>query len=82
MSDTPIVQDQGILISDDLVAVEKASYDMINQVLPLPQSLAEDKKVRPEDDIFVKLHNSPAFLQIKKAAELNLGNMDYRLIKI
>jgi hypothetical protein len=82
MSDTPIVQDQGILISDDLVAVEKASYDMVNRALPLPQSLAEDKKVKPEDDIFVKLHNSPAFLHIRKAAELNLGNMDYRLIKV
>ncbi|MFH1613068.1 MAG: DUF362 domain-containing protein [bacterium] len=82
VSDTPIVQDQGILISDDIVAVEKASYDMITNALPLPQSLADDRKIKDCKNIFQELHNCPAFLHIEKSRELNLGNMDYEIIEI
>jgi uncharacterized Fe-S center protein len=41
-----VVQDQGILASTDIVAIEQAAYDLINKATPLPHSLAADKGLR------------------------------------
>lgn len=38
-----MVQDQDILASKDIVAVERAALDLINNGVPLPQSLVEDR---------------------------------------
>ena len=35
IADVPVIQDQGILISDDIVAIEQASIDMLLKVSAL-----------------------------------------------
>ncbi len=82
VADVPVVQDQGILISDDVVAIEQASLDILKSVPPLPQSAAEDMKLKPGDDILSKLNPRPMHIQIDEAERLGLGTKKYELVRL
>jgi len=62
-----ICPDIGYLASDDPVAIDKASLDLINDVKP---------------DIFLKENNVDPFKQIKFGEEIGLGTSSYQLIEI
>ena len=81
-ADVPVIQDQGILLSDDPVSVEQASIDMLRKSSPLPGSLAQDRGAGEGDDILEKLHGRPYLTQIKEAERLGLGNSKYDLVTI
>ncbi|MEW6110023.1 MAG: DUF362 domain-containing protein [Nitrospirota bacterium] len=81
-ADVPIIQDIGILISEDIVSVEQASIDMLNESVPLPRSLAHDKKIADGDDILMKLHHKPYMIQIEEAERLGLGSRKYEITEI
>ena len=82
MADPPVAQDQGILISDDPVAIDAATLDILSKVQPLPDSRASDIKMKDGWDVFSLLHKKDAKLQIKEAESLDLGSSDYELIKV
>lgn len=82
VADVPVMQDQGILISDDIVAIEQASVDMLLKALPLPQSASEEKNIAKGDDILLKLSEKPYWIQIQESERLGLGRMEYELIEI
>lgn len=80
-ADVPVIQDQGILISDDIVAIEQATIDILLRAKPLPQSATEEYK--PEtDDILFNLAQKPYKLQIEAAESLGLGSRNYELIEV
>jgi uncharacterized Fe-S center protein len=56
-SDAPIVPDIGILASCDPVAIDQASYDLVNQKMGLPYSLLQ-KNHEPGKDKFLGLWES------------------------
>jgi len=67
--DPRIAPDIGILASTDPVAIDQASFDLVNQ--------ASGK------DIFKELHpQSDGTKQLKYAQKLGLGNLDYELIEL
>ncbi len=78
-AEVPVIQDIGILASDDIVAIEKASVDMLLQSKPLPGSLAEEEGVKDGEDILQRLHKKPYLLQISEAEKLGLGTGEYTL---
>jgi hypothetical protein len=78
-ADVPVIQDIGILISEDIVSVEQASMDMLAAAEPLPQSIASEREIRSGDDIFMKLHHKPYILQVEEAEKLGLGSRKYEL---
>jgi uncharacterized Fe-S center protein len=82
VADVPVIQDQGILISDDIVAVEQASVDMLVKSPPLPQAASEDKNMAEGDDILFKLSEKPYHLQIEESEKLGLGTREYELIEL
>jgi uncharacterized Fe-S center protein len=82
MCDPPVAQDQGILISDDPVAIDTATLDILTKVTPLPDSRAADIKMKPGWDVFSLLHKKDARLQIIEAEKAGLGSSDYELIKV
>jgi len=82
VSDTPLIQDQGILIGDDIVAIETATMDLIQKAKPLPQSKAKGIKLKKGEDILSALHQKDARIQIREAEKLGLGQSDYHLEKI
>jgi uncharacterized Fe-S center protein len=82
MADVPVIQDQGILISDDPVAIEQATLDILLKAKSLPQSVADDKKVREGDDILFKINPKPYHIQIEEAEKLGLGSRKYSLVNL
>ena len=82
MADPPVAQDQGILISDDPVAIDAATLNILSRVKPLPDSRASDIQMKEGWDIFSLLHKKDGKLQIKEAEKLGLGSSDYELINV
>lgn len=82
VADVPVIQDQGIMISDDIVAIEQASLDMLRAAPPLPQSAAEEAGIKPGEDIMFKLNPRPMQMQIDEAERLGLGTKKYQLVSI
>lgn len=80
-ADVPVIQDKGILLSDDIVAIEQASIDMLLNSRPLPESAApsEGEVAR---DILYEIHKKPYYIQIEEAERLGLGSRDYELVSI
>jgi uncharacterized Fe-S center protein len=82
VADVPVIQDQGIMVSDDLVAIEQASLDMLRAAPPLPQSAADEAGIKAGDDILVKLNPRPMQLQVDECERLGLGTRRYELVEI
>ncbi len=82
VADVPVIQDQGIMVSDDIVAIEQASLDMLRTAFPLPQSAADDAGIRPGDDVMAKLNPRPMQIQIDEAERLGLGTRKFELVRI
>lgn len=70
----PVVPDIGILASTDVVAIDKASLDLIAQSKPLGK-FADIRS----PDILGKINGTDSLIQISTAHELGLGNMTYEL---
>ena len=81
-ADTPIVQDQGILASRDVVAVEQAALDLINNGVPLPGSLAEDRGLKVGQRILAEALGVDGQLHVDAAAQIRLGSKKYKLIEV
>lgn len=82
MSDTPVVQDQGVLLSDDIVAIDQASLDLIAKAEPLPQSRAEGLKVKKGTDVLSMIHGKDSKTQIQAAEKMGLGKRKYQLVEV
>lgn len=66
-NDPAICPDLGILASSDIIAVEKASLDLLTK----------------KEDIFLKAQNSNiAFEQLDYAKKLSLGSLEYELVRL
>ena len=81
VADVPVIQDKGILVSDDIVALEQASIDILRRSSPLPDS-AVGENVAPGDDILFDLHRKPYHLQVEEAERLGLGTRIYELVEL
>lgn len=82
VADVAVMQDQGILISDDIVSIEQASVDLLLKAPPLPQSACDKKSIEEGEDILFRLSHKPYWLQIEEAERLGLGSRKYKLIEI
>jgi hypothetical protein len=81
-AEVPVMQDLGILISDDLLSIEQASIDMLLKADPLPASLASDMQIKAGADVLFSLHKKPYMIQLEEAVRLGLGSREYELVKI
>jgi uncharacterized protein len=79
LADPPIAQDQGILISDDPVAIDSATLDLLSRTPPLPESRAAAVTPRPGWDLFSLLHKKDGRLLLQEAEKLGLGSCAYEL---
>ncbi len=82
VADVPVLQDQGILISDDIVSIEQASVDILLKSSPLSQSATDEKEIIKGDDILYKLNQKPYWIQIEEAERIGLGSREYEIIEI
>jgi len=81
-SDTPIVPDIGILASKDPVAIDAASYDLVNQQTGFTDSLLTTHHHKGEDK-FKGVHaQTDGYHQVRYAEEIGMGSSTYDLIAI
>jgi uncharacterized Fe-S center protein len=66
--------DIGILASTDVVAIDKASLDLIAQSKPLAKLAGIGSP-----DVLGKINGTDSLIRIRTAQELGLGNMEYNL---
>ncbi len=80
--ETPIVNNVGVLVSTDPVAIDQAGADLVNQEKALPGSLLETN-LNPGEDKFKGLYPSVDWeYQLEYAQDLGLGKRAYKLIKL
>ncbi len=72
----PVVPDIGILASTDVIAIDKASLDLIAQRRPLGRFADISSP-----DILGKINGTDSLIQVRTAHELGLGNMEYELVQ-
>jgi uncharacterized Fe-S center protein len=83
MCDTPIIQDQGIMLSDDPVAIDAATLDMVAKAAPTGQSEAGDLGIRePREDLLKAVTFRDPWHVIEAARAMKLGSRTYELIEI
>ena len=81
-SDAPIVPDIGILASKDPVAIDAASFDLVNQQQGYTDSLLTSHHHKGGDK-FKGVHaQTDGYRQVQYADEIGLGNSKYDLKKI
>jgi len=81
-SDTPIVPDIGILASKDPVAIDQASYDLVNRQAGLKNTLLE-RNLEPGEDKFLGIWESTTGnIQMDYGERIGLGRKDYQLEEV
>ncbi len=81
-SDTPIVPDIGILASDDPVALDAASFDLVNQQTGLPGSFLDSGSCPGEDKFTGMRAWTRSDYQLRYAQEMGLGSRSYHLVTL
>ncbi len=81
-SDAPMVPDIGILASTDPVAIDAASFDLVNQQQGYTDSLLSAHH-HPGGDKFKGVHeNTNGYQQVQYAEEIGMGSSAYEIIRI
>ena len=80
-ADLPIVPDVGIVASQDIVAVDQASVDLVNGQRGLRESPLKSA-FEPGEDKFLALNGVDWSVQLTYAEELGLGTRSYELVEI
>jgi uncharacterized Fe-S center protein len=77
-----LIPDVGILASQDIVGIEKASLDLTRDGDPLPGSLPPSHKLMKGRHLFERIHAKDPYVQIQQMAAAGLGSGDYQLKRI
>ncbi len=78
-----LVPDIGILASRDIVAIDKASLDLVKAENLLPNGLPEGWVMKSEGThLFEKLHGKNPFLLGELMERLGIGKRDYKLLEV
>ena len=85
-STSPLVPDIGIMASNDIVALETASLDAINEYDLLPNSLPIGRRLADDPHgtkhLLEKVHGKDPFIQVRALERYGLGSMKYNLITV
>jgi uncharacterized Fe-S center protein len=81
-SDSPVVPDVGILASRDPVAIDSASYDLVNGQQGIPGSLLLHNHSKGADKFKGLRANTDAYLQVRYGEEIGLGSSEYQLVPL
>lgn len=82
MTTPSLVPDIGIMASDDMVALERASLDAIRVEDLIRTGVPEGMELGAEGHLFERLHGKNPFTQLEKLAEQGLGAQAYELTTV
>jgi uncharacterized Fe-S center protein len=81
----PILQDEGVFGSDDIVALDKAILDKIAALPLLVENVPTCMEVQPDaGHPFAQLHGKfkDPYVVVRYAEQLGLGSQDYQLVDV
>lgn len=81
-SDAPVVPDIGILASRDPVAIDAASFDLVNSQKGNPESMLQHNQHKGADKFKGLRENTDAYRQITYGVEVGLGSSEYEIIPL
>jgi len=81
-SDAPIVPDIGFLASRDPVAIDAASFDLVNGQQGLRESALTVNLGKGEDKFQGLRKRTDGYRQIRYAEQIGLGSGEYRLVEL
>jgi hypothetical protein len=76
-----VTPDIGMLASKDIVAIDMAAVDLIDQAPNGPGSRAEELGLKPGDDKFKAINNFTPRIALHAAEKIGMGSTKYELIK-
>jgi len=82
MTTPSLVPDVGIMVSDDIVAIEQASLDAIKTEDLIPGSLPKGRKLGPGKHLLEKIHYKDPFVQVRALEKGGLGTRRYDLVEV
>ena len=77
-----LIPDVGILASEDIVALDKASLDLTRDGQPLPGSLPPNRELVAGKHMFERIHAKDPYVQIEQMRAVGLGSAEYKLKEI
>ncbi|MGB9838343.1 DUF362 domain-containing protein [Methanothermobacter sp.] len=81
-SDYPVVPDIGILASKDPVAIDAASYDLVNEQAGFRNSMLENNFEKGQDKFRGVWSEVDSTYQLVYAEEIGLGSRRYHLVRV
>ena len=81
-ADAPIVPDLGLLASDDPVAIDQASIDLVNKHAPLPDTALTEKPSKDDDKWQTLWPDIYPYDILEYAEQIGLGSRKYRLVTL
>jgi len=81
-SDAPFVPDIGILASKDPVAIDKASYDLVNAQNCCSNTRLKEGFEKGKDKFKGMRHYTEGFVQIEYGEKIGLGTSSYELLGV
>ncbi|MDO4546499.1 MAG: DUF362 domain-containing protein [Clostridia bacterium] len=82
MTTPSLVPDIGIMASDDIVAIERASLDAIKYENLIDVGVPEGMKLGDHGHLFERLHGKNPYLQIELLEKQGLGTQEYAIKNI
>ncbi len=80
MTTPSLVPDIGIMASDDIVAIERASIDAIKMENLIPVGIPQGMELGTEGHLFQRLHGKNPYIQLDCLQKVGLGTQDYELV--
>ncbi|MHA1792547.1 MAG: DUF362 domain-containing protein [Promethearchaeota archaeon] len=77
-----LVPDIGILASKDIVAIDRASLEMIKEDDLLESGLPEDRSLGEGNHLFEKIHGKDPYVMQDVMEKLKVGKKDYKIEEI
>jgi uncharacterized Fe-S center protein len=77
-----LVPDIGIMASNDIVAIERASLDAIKIENLIPDGVPQGMELGDTGHLFERLHGKNPFIQLRELEKRNLGTQNYELTEI
>ena len=82
MTTPRLVPDIGILAGRDIVAIEKASLDLVQERDLIPGALPEQLPLGEGKHLFERIHGKDPYLVIDYLADLGRGSREYEIREI
>jgi uncharacterized Fe-S center protein len=78
----PLHPDVGLVASQDIVAVEQASLDLIHYEELMPLGLPKGRAIGDHGHLFERIHGKDPFVQVRALERRGLGTREYELVEV